>query len=342
MHKGLTALSELYRLCDLTETRQYAEPDTSAINARKALEWLVKAIYKMKNAPIGEQARLIELTTADVFVDFINDPKLMKAVHWIRKVGNLAAHNGQITRSDSFFTVLNLYNLVGGVLLKLRAINSLAPFNKTLLPKSDNGYDSYDSYHSDSFLEEIASPETIAAAPKVKPAISWDGISEAETRRRFIDLMLREAGWEVLDTEGDKAPARACIEIEVHGMPSGSGIGFADYVLFGKDGKPLAVIEAKRTSVDAHTGKHQAELYADCLEAEYGVRPVIYYTNGYTIQMIDGLGYPERQLYAFHTINDLELLMQRRKTRTDISDCSVKDEITDRYYQKRAIKAMCE
>ena len=125
-------------------------------------------------------------------------------------------------------------------------------------------------------------------------------------------------------------------------MPTESGVGRADYVLFGKDGKPLAVVEAKRTSVDAHVGKHQAELYADCLEKEYGVRPVIYYTNGYTIQMIDGLGYPERQLYAFHTLEDLELMMQRRKMRTGINDFSVKDEITDRYYQKRAVKAMCE
>lgn len=99
----LPALSELYRLCDLAETRQYTEPDSSAINARKALEWLVKAIFRMKNETMGERAKLIELTTSDVFVDFIDDPMLMKAVHWIRKVGNLAAHDGRITRGDSFF-----------------------------------------------------------------------------------------------------------------------------------------------------------------------------------------------------------------------------------------------
>ena len=340
----LPALSELYRLCDLAETRQYTEPDSSAINARKALEWLVKAIFRMKNETIGENAKLIELTTSDVFVDFIDDPMLMKAVHWIRKVGNLAAHDGKITRSDSFFTVLNLYNLVGGVLLKLGAIKTLAPFDKNLLPTRAPrprivvvGPEQTPEAFADSVPEPV-----VKAAHKVKPAISWEGISEAETRRRFIDLMLREAGWEILDTEGDKAPAKACIEIEVNGMPTESGVGRADYVLFGKDGKPLAVVEAKRTSVDAHVGKHQAELYADCLEKEYGVRPVIYYSNGYTIQMIDGLGYPERQHYAFHTLEDLELMMQRRKMRTDINDFSVKDEITDRYYQKRAVKAMCE
>lgn len=172
--------------------------------------------------------------------------------------------------------------------------------------------------------------------------MDWCDISEAETRRRFIDLMLREAEWDVLETEGDIAPAKACIEVEVEGMPNNASKGYADYVLFGKDGKPLAVIEAKRTSKDANVGKHQAELYAYCLEKRYGVRPVIYYTNGYEIYCIDGLGYPPRRLFAFHTLKDLEKIMSRRQSRHDITDFSVKDAITDRYYQKRAIKAMCE
>ena len=116
-------------------------------------------------------------------------------------------------------------------------------------------------------------------------------------------------------------------------MPNTTGNGYADYVLFGTDGKPLAVVEAKRTSVDPNVGKHQAELYADALEHRYHVRPVIYYTNGYEIHCIDGMGYPPRRLYAFHTAKDLELIMSRRTSRTDITDFSVKQEITDRYYQ---------
>ena len=165
--------------------------------------------------------------------------------------------------------------------------------------------------------------------------------SEAETRRVLIDRMLREAGWMVLMAEGVVKPSKACIEVEVEGMPNGEGIGFADYVLFGADGLPLAVIEAKKTSVSPIVGKHQAELYADCLEKQYGRRPVIYYTNGYETNIIDGLGYPPRRLYAFHTEGDLELLIQKR-SRKDISDFSVKPSITDRHYQKMAIKSVCE
>ncbi len=343
--KEIPELATLYELCDRCEQRQYAEPDSAAINARKALEWLVKAIYKMKGVEPGERASLLQLTSADTFVDFLADEALMKAVHWIRRVGNLAAHDGQVTRRDAFFSTLNLYNFVGGVLLKLRVIDSLAPFDASLLPKRQQRTDFLPAARTEQPPEAFAStvaPKQVTEAPAVRSNLSWGDISEAETRRRFIDLMLREAGWDVLETKGDIQAGKACIEVEVEGMPNNVGKGYADYVLFGDDGKPLAVVEAKRTSKEAGVGKHQAELYADGLEKRYGVRPVIYYTNGYEIYCIDGLGYPARRLFSFHTAKDLEVIVSRRTSRRDITDFSIKDEISDRNYQKHAIKAMCE
>lgn len=342
--KNIPELAPLHKLCDLCEQRQYSEPDSAAINARKALEWLVKAIYTMKGVEIPERAKLYELTVSDTYADFIADPELMKATHWIRKVGNLAAHDGKVTRSDAYYSTLNLYNLVGGVLLKLRVLDSLAPFDKTLLPTRQQRpriIITRVDQTPESFAAGIPAAN-VSAAPSVAPEISWGDISEAETRRRFIDLMLREAGWELVETEGEAVGGKACVEIEVEGMPNATGKGYADYVLYGDNGKPLAVIEAKRTSKDPVVGKHQAELYADCLERKHGVRPVVYYTNGFEIHIIDGLGYPERQLFAFHPKKDLELIMSRRNTRRDISDFSVKEEITDRYYQEHAVKSMCE
>ena len=168
-----------------------------------------------------------------------------------------------------------------------------------------------------------------------------DDYTEAETRRLFIDLMLEDAGWDVLEEKGAIMPGKACIEVEVQGMPNEHGVGYADYVLFGDNGKPLAVVEAKRTMKDPAIGKHQAELYADCLEAKYGVRPVIYYTNGFQTYIIDGLGYPARPLYAFHTAKDLDKLIKRRG-RANITDIRVNDDITNRDYQKMAIHSICD
>ena len=211
--KAIPELAQLHQFCDLCEQRQYIEPDSAAINARKALEWLVKAIYKMKGVEPGERSSLLGLTTSDVFTDFIADPELIRAVHWIRKVGNLAAHDGKVTRRDSFFSTLNLYNLVGGVLLKLRVLDTLAPFDEKLLPTRQPRPRILvvrAEQTPEAFAETVGT-QYIASAPSVPVKLDWCDISEAETRRRFIDLMLREADWEVLETDGDIAPAKACI-----------------------------------------------------------------------------------------------------------------------------------
>lgn len=174
------------------------------------------------------------------------------------------------------------------------------------------------------------------AAQYVKPPY----MSEANTRKLYIDLYLREAGWDVLETEGVALPAKAGVEIEVQGMPNASGIGRCDYVLYGRDGKPLAVVEAKKTSISPEKGRHQVDLYGECFKAVYGYKPVLYYTNGYTTKVIDGV-YPDRTVIAFHTLEELERMIQRR-ARKDITDLKINDEISGRPYQKIAITSLCE
>lgn len=165
-------------------------------------------------------------------------------------------------------------------------------------------------------------------------------MSEAATRRLYIDLYLQEAGWSVMSTENVPSPGKAAIEIEVEGMPNDKAAGFCDYVLYGRDGKPLAVVEVKKTSVSPEVGRHQVDLYGECLKKKYGYKPVLYYTNGYTTKVIDGL-YPDRSVVAFHTIDELELMLQRRN-RGDITDLTINDSITNRPYQKMAITKVCE
>ena len=181
-----------------------------------------------------------------------------------------------------------------------------------------------------------AQPATVEAQPVV------NDLSEAETRKLYIDLLLHEAGWTVTEQVGKIVPRQAGIEIEVQGMPNESGMGYADYVLFDADVTPLAVVEAKRTSVDAVAGRHQAELYADCLAARYVCpRPVIYYTNGFETNIIDGIGYPSRKVMGFHTIDELRRMIAQRG-RADITDLQISDRITNRNYQKRMIESVCK
>lgn len=165
-------------------------------------------------------------------------------------------------------------------------------------------------------------------------------MSEANTRKLYIDLYLKEAGWDVLDTENVAIAGKAGIEIKAEGMPNAQGIGFCDYVLYGRDGKPLAIVEAKKTSVSPEKGRHQVDLYGECMKAIYGYKPILYYTNGYVTKVIDGI-YPDRTVMAFLTIDELELMMQRRN-RGNITDLKISDRITNRPYQKMAITNLCE
>ena len=336
-------LNDLHRFCAAAEENQVCNPDISAINARRALEYVVRSLYQMKNIEVAERTSLFELIDGEAFREFIHDDKVMMAVHYVRKVGNLGAHAAEVTKRESFFCLLNIYNVVAAVLLKLRVVESVKPFDKALIPESVGAPvmvpTKVPAITPESKIVEVASKEAVESHAPVE--LLPTDISEAETRRLYIDLMLREAGWQILDTEGLVQPSKACIEVELQGMPNTHEVGYADYVLFGSNGKPLAVVEAKRTSASPIKGKHQAELYADCLEARYGVRPVIYYTNGFDTRIIDGLGYPPRRLYSFHTEDDLERMIQKRGRR-DITDFTINDNITDRYYQKTAIKAVCE
>ena len=130
--------------------------------------------------------------------------------------------------------------------------------------------------------------------------------------------------------------------VPVPGMPNRRGEGFADYVLWGDDGKPLAVIEAKKTRRDARVGQHQAKLYADGLEKTYGQRPIIFYSNGYEHWIWDDCRYPPRRIQGFYKKDELVLLIQRRETATSLSRQTVNKDICNRYYQEQAIRHLME
>lgn len=173
----------------------------------------------------------------------------------------------------------------------------------------------------------LAAQQSSAATPDTH------NYGEAQTRRDLVDLMLHESGW-ALDQKRDR-------EYPVAGIPDGKN-GFADYVLWGADGLPLAVVEAKKTSVDPIAGQQQAKLYADCLEQQFGRRPVIYYSNGFEHYFWDDLRYPPRDIAGFHTRDELELLVTRRTSMKPLADIPVPREIVDRTYQEEAIRAVTE
>ena len=341
----IPTFKHLHNYCRLAEEQQPIYPDASANNARKALEWLMKNMLKMAGVTVDARATLndmLRLPATDAFVN--RDYKFREDIYLVKKIGNAASHDGAepVNRVKAFRCLRALYNVVAGFMGRWDAVKDIPPFDATLISSPSAPVALVKSPEPKVEMEVVNSVRKESLddpQPVVLPRESL--ASEAVTRRYLIDYMLMEAGWELLDEKGKVLGGKACIEVEVDGMPTASGKGYADYVLFSRGGKPLAVIEAKATSHAVTEGRHQATLYADCLEKRYGVRPVIYYTNGFTTKVIDGMGYPDRDVISFHAMDDLERLIQKRG-RAEIKDVTIKEEITDRPYQQTAIKRIVE
>ncbi len=183
---------------------------------------------------------------------------------------------------------------------------------------------------------ELAARRAELAEAKAANIAVPDGhdYNEADTRRHFIDVLLREAGWDI--------GRNAAIEVPLIGMPSERGEGFADYVLYGADDKPAAVVEAKRSLVDPDVGRQQAKLYADCLQQMTGQRPLIFYTNGHSTWLWDDQRAAPREVQGFYSADELALALTRRTLQSDPRSLQINMQIVGRPYQARAIRAMVE
>lgn len=328
-----------------------SSPATTAILSRRGLELAVKWIYSYDGyLKVPYQDNLSSLIHDRTFRDVL-EPELFPLIKYVIKLGNVAAHtNNKISREEAVLSLHNLHQFTSWIDYCYSEKYSEVKFREEILPSGAEKKVSSVELEKlfvqlgarDKKLKDIVSENEKLRAElrKVREKNSQekhfkvDEISEFETRKRYIDIDLKESGWVF---------GEDCIEeYEVQGMPYGSGVGYVDYVLFGDNGKPLAVVEAKRSSKDPKVGEQQAKLYADCLEHKFGQRPVIFYTNGFESYIWDDISYPPRRVSGFYAKGELQLLIDRRTNKVSLDNIKIKDEITNRYYQKEAVKAVCE
>jgi type I restriction enzyme R subunit len=337
------------------EQHVYGDPRASCFHARHALENLVKRVFRFDTSLTPPKGLNLD--------GYLNDPafrELVPEVVWqkaefVRQAGNLAVHGNKAPAPEKALDVLReLFHVcywAGRTYLR-KGAESLQgkTFDDSLVPKLVRDAepvsvaqlvalkaqrDAAEAGRREIETELAALREQLAAIKAENEAVpdthDWN---EDRTRRLIIDLALLRAGWP-LDGPRDQ-------EYEVRGMPTNRGIGYADYVLWGDDGKPLAVVEAKKTIIDPEKGRQQAKLYADCLEQMHGQRPVIFYTNGYTTRLWDDVSYPPRTVVGFYKKDELASLIVRRSQRTALDVRQVNGDIVERYYQKRAIGSIGE
>ena len=320
------------------------------ILCRRALELAVKWIYANdRELVLPYQNNLSSLVYDINFKSMINE-KVFNGMTYIIKLGNFSVHsNKKVTRKEAVLCLKYLFDFMDWIAYYYDSNYVETKFDEGKLPgessanlkKEEREELENKLVEKDEKIEKILKENEELREKLTKQRTSKktaynfkvSDISEFETRKQFIDLDLKIAGWDSTNTRE---------EVEVKGMPNTQEAGYVDYVLYGENGKPLAVVEAKRTSKDPKIGQQQAKLYADCLEKEYAQRPIIYYTNGKEIYMWDDLSYPERKVSGFYTQDELQLLIKRRDSKENLGHIFIANDIANRPYQLEAVKKVCE
>tara|TARA_R110001606_G_scaffold94275_1_gene209182 strand:+ start:6258 stop:9704 length:3447 start_codon:yes stop_codon:yes gene_type:complete len=362
----------IYKEAKEAEQLTFTSPKACAIIARSALEKAVQWLYQNDTElEWPYDTKLTRLIHEQCFREIIK-PSMFREINLVRLNGNAAAHGNAVTQDQSIASIKNLFRFLSFLGVYYSAEECKIPaFSMQHIPDGnaqketlktlqlleqqlDNRKEKEQAERA-TLLAQAAQIELLQKQleaqqkqhtqrreerektkdpEKVIPIL----IPESVTRKLYIDVLLKDAGWENL-SEGRE------LEYEVKGMPKStnpSGIGYVDYVLWGKDGKPLAVVEAKRTMAEARKGRHQATLYADCLEQMHAQRPIIFYTNGFETFLWDDTFYVDREVHGFYTQDELQLLIDRRTTRKDLRKFKVNTAIAGRDYQLEAIQRIAE
>jgi len=369
----------LYIEATKAELAALSDPRTACFYARRTLELAVVWLFQAEG---GRSGRLQMPYKPDLSAFLFEPsfkvlvgPALHAKMDVVRRLGNNAVHSARpITAADATAVLRELFQVAFWLARNYGRNVAARPdpalqFRADLLPRPTNAAAEQAAAQASAqatqaalqklatLADELAARDAALAAAQQKTAAldaelaqlraevaaakaantatpDTHDYNEAETRDLYIDLLLKEAGWK-LDQARDR-------EYEVQGMPNNQGVGYVDYVLWGDDGKPLAVVEAKRTRRDARVGQQQAKLYADCLQNRFGQRPLIYTTNGYEHWFWDDTTYPPRPVQGFHKKDELQLLVQRRTSAKPLAGVTINSTIVERHYQLRAIRRIGE
>ncbi len=338
--------AEMADLGAFAERYVWSDPSSAAVKLRSFGELLTGAIYHRLRLPRPEENEFVSLLCAPEFKAAV-PVVIQDTLHGLRKEGNQAAHGGSIPGARAGNLLRDAFNLSrwwAAAALGLR-LESLAAFQLPAMESRPTPEAPAQEAELDNTVKTALGQqqqyEPIIPLPEQLAAARADGqqtadllhISEAETRQCLIDRDLARAGWKVGHHGGNTSEVT-----QEHIIPNGTR---ADYVLWEDNGKPLAVIEAKKTSRDIEAGRRQAFGYADELEKQFQQRPVIFTTNGPDISIWEG-EYPPRSLFGFYSKDSLQFRLYQRAAKKPLATVTIDPAITDRLYQIEAIRRVSE
>ena len=358
---------DLALLGGFAESYAYTDATSASVKLRSFAENLTKDIYDELAFPKPLCPSFINLLEGSAFCA-ITPKVILNKLHALRIQGNKAAHGETAKPQTTLRLLKEAYDLARWLAVNFEKADpgTLPSFKDPTPPKPSAAAGlererkkaleklAFQEVQLGDLLRELDAgrkqaetterqaeelEDLSASAKKSADLLEFD---EAATRDRIIDGLLSSAGWNV--GPGLETTESVAKEYEVGNQPTTTGKGFADYVLWNDDGTPLAVIEAKKTSVDPERGRKQAKLYADAIEKAHDQRPIIFYTNGYDIWLWDdAAGCPPRKVYGYYSKDSLQYLVKfQRNNRKNLLTLSPQQAIVDRLYQLEAIKRVTE
>lgn len=341
-------------------------PVMSMVASRKALELCVKWIYSIDNSLGTPSENGLQALLHNNGFPGLMDYSLWRRFQYVVKNGNLSVHTSKVLSKDDAILSLNIvFDFVQWIEYSYGEEYTERHFDEALIPdanaESKRIEEEYTKVVADiqknadkivdekdkeikrllTICAELSDSKSVSKQEKqAKRLYAYEkNMAEWKTRKRYIDADLKHNGYSFSQTE-----MRNCIQTEypVTGMPNVTGTGFVDYVIWGDTGKIIAVIEAKKTSVDAKKGKNQGEIYANCIQNMQGFRPIIFYTNGFETYLWDDTIAPPRQVSGIFQRRDLDKMIERRYSRKPLKDIKIDETITNRHYQLRAVTKCCE
>lgn len=362
--------TELADLGALAEQYAHPDPQSAVAKLRTFAEQVVLFVYHKHGLPKPYQCNLNDLLTASAFVQAV--PKVVcSKLHSLRIHGNKGAHGEAVLAQSAVWLLQEAHEL--GRWMHLNYGNGSQADCPAFAPPAATGSSTdterklkqekasilqlyvaqeaemkrlladLEDARSKAQVVEATLTELQAAQAHGQHAADTLAFNEETTRRRLIDSLLLAAGWNV-GAEG-ASTEQVGQECEVLHQPVPSGKGKCDYVLWGDNGKPVGVIETKKTAVDAGAGRTQAKCYADGLEKMYGQRPAIFYTNGHDLWLWNDdkrADEPPRKLFGFYSPDSLEYLHFQRANREPLTKAAPNPAIAGRLYQVEAIKRVAE
>ena len=353
----------LANLAGLAEAVLHIDPGSALTRLRSFAEELTKTIYKEETLPRLPQASFYELVKNPVFAD-CTSKSLIHQINFLRIQGNDTAHGAEGDLRNAQLALKTAHQLAMYMAVRYYGVqqSSVPDFVEVTDPttaivglqKSVSAYEKELNQKQEVLQQVIAELEQQRTRnldrlePPARPdqqkrqrdsqqvadSLQWN---EARTRALMIDAMLLQAGWDV----GNSAQVGQEVEVDFPANPSGKGR--ADYVLWGDNGQPLAVIEAKKSgNVSLQAGREQARLYAEGFERMGLQRPVIFYSNGYETFIWDDAQYNTyRPVYGLYSKDSLEYLIYQRNYREkELERFNPELSIADRPYQIEAIKTV--